>query len=161
GERRVRGGIMGEGTERHQRAARRPHIDMLQAIGVLQEGRPHFQHHMVLIQRLVHRGDLALAKGIVECILDRCLACSQAGGGGREAGAGGGARFMASDGSRPGFCRVVVASVNRGSARMVPRARGGHSFRSRTLAPWKVNWYCGPLTGAPKRRTWKACMKTR
>ena len=70
-ERRVGGGIVGEGTEWHQRAVRRPHINVFETIGILPEVRPHFQYHMVLIQLLVHGGDLALAKGIVERIVDR------------------------------------------------------------------------------------------
>ena len=70
-ERRRRRCVVGEGTERHQIAVRRPHIDVLEAIGILQEARLHFQHHMVLIQRLVHRGDLTLAEGIIERIVDR------------------------------------------------------------------------------------------
>ena len=63
---------MGKGTERHQRAVRRPHINVLETFGILPEVRPHFQHHIVLIQLLVYGGDLALAKGIIERIVDRC-----------------------------------------------------------------------------------------
>ncbi len=67
-ERCVGGGIVREGAERHQRAVRRPHIDVLKAIGILPEARLYFQDHTVLIQLLVHGGDLTLAKGIIERI---------------------------------------------------------------------------------------------
>src|SRR5215831_12181065 len=70
-ERRVRGGIMGEGTERHQGAVRRSHINMLQTVGILPEDRIDLQHHMILIQLLVHGRNLALAKGIIERIVNR------------------------------------------------------------------------------------------
>ena len=49
-ERCVGGGIVREGAERYQRAVRRPHIDMLKAIGILPEARLNFQHDTVLIQ---------------------------------------------------------------------------------------------------------------
>ena len=41
------------------------------AVRVLPELRVHFHHHVILIQRRVHRRDLALAEGVVERIVDR------------------------------------------------------------------------------------------
>ena len=64
-------GHSGKRAERHQIAVCRPHIDVLQAIGILPEVRLYLQDNTVLVQLFVHRGDLALAEGIIERIGDR------------------------------------------------------------------------------------------
>src|SRR5882672_4743224 len=71
GERCVGRCIVREGAERYQRAVRRPHIDVLEAIGILPETRLYFQHYMVLIQLLIHGRDLTLPKGVIQRIVDR------------------------------------------------------------------------------------------
>ena len=61
---------MGEGAERHQLTVCRPHVDGLEAVRVLPEVRIYGHDHAVLIQLSVHGGDLTLAKGIIERIVD-------------------------------------------------------------------------------------------
>jgi len=59
-----------EGAEWHQRIVGTLHIDVLEAIGILPEARLHLQHDVVLIQLRIHGGDLALAEGVIERIVD-------------------------------------------------------------------------------------------
>ena len=49
----------------------RPHIDVLEAVGILPEARLDFHDDTVLIQLLIHRRNLTLAKGVIERIVDR------------------------------------------------------------------------------------------
>ena len=64
------GFVVCEGAEWHQFLVCRPHIDGLETLGVLPELRVYGHDHAVLIQRPVHGGDLTLAKGIIERIVD-------------------------------------------------------------------------------------------
>ena len=61
---------MGESAQGDLSTGGRFHIDMLEAFGVLPELRVHFEHHMVLVELGVHRGDLPLAEGIVKRVVD-------------------------------------------------------------------------------------------
>ena len=57
-------------TQRNLLAARRAHIDVLQSGGILLELWVHLHHHVILIQLGEDGGDLALAEGVVERIVD-------------------------------------------------------------------------------------------
>ena len=46
-------------------------IDIVQSLGALPELRRHLHHHMVLIERRVHRRYLALPKGVVQSVIDQ------------------------------------------------------------------------------------------
>ena len=70
-ERRRRLGDLGEGAERHLRARRRAHVQHLHLRRIHLELRFHLQHDAVLVQLRVHGGDLALAEGVVEGVVDR------------------------------------------------------------------------------------------
>ncbi len=44
---------------------------LLQKVGILPVLRRHFHHHVILVQRRVHGGDLALAEGVVQGVVDQ------------------------------------------------------------------------------------------
>ena len=57
----------------------RTDIDILERIGALLELLSHLHHHVVLVDSLVHGGDLPLAKGVVQRVIDRLRSQAQAG----------------------------------------------------------------------------------
>ena len=61
---------MTDGVERHRTALRIVYIDLLQELGVLPKARRRFHHHVILIERRVHGGDLALAKRVIQHVVD-------------------------------------------------------------------------------------------
>ena len=54
---------------------------MIEAVGILLELGIHLHHHVVLVDALIHGGDLALAKGVVEDAIDGLGGDPQAAGG--------------------------------------------------------------------------------
>ena len=62
--------VAGERAQGHLGAARRGDVNIFQSVGILPILRLHLHHHMILIERGVHGRHLALAKGIVERIVD-------------------------------------------------------------------------------------------
>ena len=62
--------VVGEGGERHQRPLGRPDVDGVQGVGVLPVLGRHFHDHVVLVERGIHGGHLALAECVVECVVD-------------------------------------------------------------------------------------------
>src|SRR5258708_20158553 len=54
------------------------HVNLFQRVRILLEGWVHFQNHMVLIQLRENRGDLALAKSVVQRVVDRLRQNTQA-----------------------------------------------------------------------------------
>ena len=56
---------MRECAERNFLAGSGTDVDILERIGTLLELLSHLHHHVVLVDSLVHRGDLPLAKGVV------------------------------------------------------------------------------------------------
>src|ERR1700730_14749188 len=70
-QRRHRGLIVRECAERNfVTTASRADIDILERIGTLLELLSHFHHDMVLVNSLIHGGDLPLAKGVVQRVID-------------------------------------------------------------------------------------------
>ena len=70
---RQRGGVflvVGEGAERHLCAVVGGHVQHLQARRVFEEARRDAEHDPVLVAITVHGGDLTLAEGIVERIVE-------------------------------------------------------------------------------------------
>ena len=52
-------------------ALRTAYVDLLQELRILPEARRRFHHHVILIERRIHGGDLALAKGVVQHVVDQ------------------------------------------------------------------------------------------
>ena len=106
------------------------HVDATCSVsGILLILRVHFHHDVILIQRRVHGGHLALAEGIVERIVDQLRRDAEARGG------------VAVD--RPGACRplillvaVDVANVGKGS-QLLEQARRP-ALKSARLSPRSV-----------------------
>ena len=71
GKRRELRPEMRERVERHLAAAGRAHVNIAQGLRILPEFRRDFHHHVILVQRRVHGGYLALAEGIVERGVDQ------------------------------------------------------------------------------------------
>src|SRR5258708_40271950 len=59
-----------EGAERDLRAVGRLYVNVFQRIGILLELRIDFQNDVILVELSEDRGDLALAKGIVERVVN-------------------------------------------------------------------------------------------
>ena len=57
-----------------------PDIDILERIGTLLELLSHLHHDMVLVNSLIHGGDLPLAKGVVQRVIDYLRRQAQARG---------------------------------------------------------------------------------
>ena len=55
-------------------------VDILERVGTLLELRSDLHHHVILVESLVHRGDLPLAKGVVERVVDGLRSDAQAAG---------------------------------------------------------------------------------
>ncbi len=70
GERRGRGLKMAERGERHLLSAHRLHINVGEIAGVILELRPDLKHHVILVQLREDGGDLALAKGVIQRVID-------------------------------------------------------------------------------------------
>ena len=70
GQRRRRLLEMRESAERHLRAVRRIHVDILQRVGILLEARIDFEHDVILVELREHRGHLPLPEGVVEGVVD-------------------------------------------------------------------------------------------
>src|SRR5215468_8648113 len=69
----ARGGALrevGEGGERNLLARARLDVDRLERVGILLVLRRHLEDHVVLVERRVDVGDLALAEGVVERVVD-------------------------------------------------------------------------------------------
>ena len=73
--------VMGDGVQRDLLAVGRTHVDIAQGFGVLPEARRGFHHHVILVQRFIHGGDLALAEEIVQRIVDQLGRDAEARGG--------------------------------------------------------------------------------
>ena len=58
------------------------HVDLAQDLRILPEFRRHLHDHVILVQRRVHGGDLALAEGIVKRVVDQLRRDAEARGGG-------------------------------------------------------------------------------
>ena len=56
--------------ERDRRPVVDAHVNILQRVGAVGKFRSHFHDHVILVQRLVHDRHLALAKGVVEGVVD-------------------------------------------------------------------------------------------
>ena len=70
GKRSHRSFVMREGAERNLLAGGGLHIDIPERVGSLLEGLSHLHHHVILVCSLVHGGDLPLAKGVVQSVID-------------------------------------------------------------------------------------------
>ena len=75
------GTVVGEGAQRNLLAAGRAHVNLAQGFGILPELRRRFHHHVILIERRVHGGHLALAEGVVERVVDQLRRDAEARGG--------------------------------------------------------------------------------
>ena len=69
---------MRDGAERNFPSNRRADIDVVQGRGILPELRRDFHHHVVLIQRRVHGGDLRLSKCVVKSVVNHLRRDAQA-----------------------------------------------------------------------------------
>src|SRR5437879_1553474 len=69
-----------EGTERCRLSARHRQVNEVQSIRVLQKRGVSFQDDVVLIQPGIHGGDLTLAKGVVERVIDGLCRHAQSSG---------------------------------------------------------------------------------
>ena len=59
-----------EGTQRNLRTGGGVHVNIFQRIGILLELRIDFHHHVILIELREDGGDLALAEGVVQRVVD-------------------------------------------------------------------------------------------
>ena len=80
-ERRDGRTVMGDGAQGNLLAAGRAHIDVAQGLRVLPVPRGGLHHHVILVQRLVHGRDLALAEGVVQRVVDQLRRDAEARGG--------------------------------------------------------------------------------
>ena len=80
-QRRVRRRIFGEGRQRHLSATGSAHINAVERIWGLPVLGSGLHHHVILIEWRVDRGDLSLAKGVVERGVDEPWGDEQASGG--------------------------------------------------------------------------------
>ena len=64
-------------TQRHLRARRRPHIDVMQRGGILPVLRCDLHDDMILIERRIQNGHLALAERIIQRVVDELRAETQ------------------------------------------------------------------------------------
>ncbi len=62
---------LGERHQGHLRPGLRAHVDAVQSIRILLELRVHFKHNAILVQLGKDRRNLALAKGVVERVVNR------------------------------------------------------------------------------------------
>ena len=81
-QRRVGFLVVRKGTERDGLSRRRAHIDILERIRALLEFGIDLHHYVILIDASVNGGDLPLAKGVVERVIDGAGRDAQAPGGG-------------------------------------------------------------------------------
>ena len=73
---------MREGRQRnHLPSGGRTQVDILEPVGAPLELRIDLHHHKILVHGLVHRGDLPLAKSVVERAVDAVCRDAQAAGG--------------------------------------------------------------------------------
>ena len=61
-QRRGGGPVFCENTERNRGPRRSPNVNMLQPLRVLLQTQLGFHHHVILIERSVHGGNLTLAE---------------------------------------------------------------------------------------------------
>ena len=100
---------MREGAQRNLLPLGDAHVDIPQGLRILPEFRRHFHHHVILVQRCVHGGYLALAEGVVERVVDQLRRDAEA----RRPWRG---RRCTKD-CRPRFCWSLLTSAMMGMAR--------------------------------------------
>ena len=152
-EGRGRRRVAGERRERHERAvARRGRARTSRPSRVLPELRVHLHDHVVLVERGVHRRDLALAEGVVERVVDGLRRDAEARG------------RRAVDRQRGLEALDLLIAVDVGELGQLPQPlrapRGAQSSSSRTSSPWSVYWYCAALARPPMRRSCTAWRKS-
>ncbi len=77
-ERSCRRRVMRDGAERNFLTHRRADIDVIQRCGILPELRRDLHHHVILIQRRVHGGDLRLPERFVQSVVNHLRRDAQA-----------------------------------------------------------------------------------
>src|SRR5271170_523996 len=81
GKRRIRRLVMRKGAERHELAAGGRHIDGFESGRILLCAGHDFQNDVVLIESLVDRRDLTLAKSVIQGVIDGLHGDTEAAGG--------------------------------------------------------------------------------
>src|SRR4051812_31517073 len=81
GKRRARASERSKGAQRNIGSVRRMHIDVFERIWSTLKVRPDLKHNVILVQLREHGGDLSLAEGVVEGVVDRLRLYAQARGG--------------------------------------------------------------------------------
>src|SRR5690349_15081824 len=79
-QRRARGFVMSEGAERHQLATGGWDEDVVESLRAKLELGIDFHNDVILIHALVNRGDLSLAKGVVQRAIDGAGSDTEAAG---------------------------------------------------------------------------------